>query len=200
MSGVYIMVENGVCMENVTVKNIRSLTVCGLFAALITAGAYITIPIPYVPITLQTFFVMMAGLLLGKKLGGIAVTVYVVLGLIGLPVFAGGAGGIGYIMHPTFGYILGFIPAAYVTGFLSRQLASKGIAGSFFACFAGTIVIYLVGVPFLYLVKNFYLGVSMSLISALKYGFLLTLPGDIIKCALACAASRKILPAIGDRG
>jgi biotin transport system substrate-specific component len=179
-------------------SRVRPLALCGLFAALITAGAYITVPIPYVPISLQTFFVLMAGLLLGEKLGAAAAAAYLALGLLGLPVFTGG-GGIGYIVHPTFGYILGFVPAAYTAGLLSRKLARGGFWGVFSACIVSSLVIYLVGVPFLYLIRNFYLGSSMPLATALKLGFFVTLPGDILKCLLAAGASIRVLRAVDVR-
>ena len=84
-----------------------------LFVALMIAGVYIRIPIPVMPLTFQTVFAVLAGLLLGSKKGMIAMIVYAVLGLIGLPVFSDG-GGFYYVIKPSFGYIIGFIlTAAY---------------------------------------------------------------------------------------
>ena len=100
----------------------RNLMMCALFAALIAAGAFIKIPIPVVPFTLQLLFTMLAGLLLGGKLGAISVGVYILMGLIGLPVFVEG-GGIAYIFKPTFGYLIGFAAASYVTGCIAHQAA-----------------------------------------------------------------------------
>lgn len=98
-----------------TGQKTRSMILCALFAALIAAGAFLRIPIPVVPFTLQYLFTMLAGLLLGPRLGATAVGVYIVLGLAGLPVFTQG-GGPGYIFQPTFGYIIGFALGAYLTG------------------------------------------------------------------------------------
>ena len=98
-----------------TGQKTRSMILCALFAALIAAGAFLRIPIPVVPFTLQYLFTMLAGLLLGPRLGATAVGVYIVLGLAGLPVFTQG-GGPGYIFQPSFGYIIGFAVAAYVNG------------------------------------------------------------------------------------
>ena len=80
----------------------KSLIYCGLFTALIAVGAFIKIPVPVVPFTLQYLFTMMAGLLLGPKLGALSVTFYMLLGLAGLPIFSEG-GGIWYIFKPSFG-------------------------------------------------------------------------------------------------
>ena len=91
------------------------LAMCGLFVALVVIGAYIKIMIPIGPFavtfSLQFLFSLMAGLLMGPKKGGIALAVYLILGLIGLPVFAHG-GGLGYILRPTFGFLIGFLGAA----------------------------------------------------------------------------------------
>lgn len=81
----------------------RSLVYCALFTALIAVGAFIKIPIPVVPFTLQYLFTMLAGILLGS----LSVLAYMILGLIGLPIFSEG-GGIGYVFKPSFGYIIGF--------------------------------------------------------------------------------------------
>ena len=79
-----------------------------LFAALIAVGAFIRVPVPLVPFTMQTFFVILAGMLLSKKLGAASALVYLAVGLIGIPVFTQG-GGIGYVLKPSFGYLIGFI-------------------------------------------------------------------------------------------
>ena len=102
---------------------------CGLFTALIAVGAFIKIPIPVVPFTLQYLFTMMAGLLLGPKLGAMAVTFYMLLGLIGLPIFAEG-GGLWYIFKPSFGYIIGFIVGTFVTGYIAEHMKKKNVGNS----------------------------------------------------------------------
>ena len=89
------------------------ICMCAIFAALIAIGAFIRIPIPYINVTLQVFFVALAGMLLGGKFGALSVVVYIMLGLIGIPIFTEG-GGFFYILKPTFGYMIGFIIGAYV--------------------------------------------------------------------------------------
>ena len=84
----------------------KDLVLCAMFVALIAVGAFIKVPVPVVPFTLQLLFTMLAGLLLGPANGALAVVVYIVLGLVGLPIFTQG-GGPGYIFQPSFGYIIG---------------------------------------------------------------------------------------------
>ena len=100
----------------------QDMVLCGVFTTLIAVGAFIKVPVPVVPFTLQFLFTMMAGLLLGGRKGALSVGVYILLGLVGLPVFAEG-GGFWYILKPSFGYLLGFMLAAYVTGTMVEKEA-----------------------------------------------------------------------------
>ena len=93
----------------------RELVLCALFVALITVGTFVRIPVGADVYTLQFLFTLLAGLLLGERLGALAVLVYIALGLLGVPVFASG-GGPSYVLQPTFGFMLGFLPGAYLTG------------------------------------------------------------------------------------
>nr|MBP8866449.1 biotin transporter BioY [Acetobacterium sp.] len=124
--------------------NIRMLVLCGLFSALIVVGAMIKVPLPGIPFTLQTLFVILAGLLLGSRGGLIAVLVYIFLGLAGLPVFSGG-GGLMYVLKPSFGYIVGFALGAFVTGWLAEKNTENGTVPMVIAALAGTAVIYALG-------------------------------------------------------
>ncbi|MFQ5769363.1 MAG: biotin transporter BioY, partial [bacterium] len=116
-----------------------------LFAALTAAGAFIKIPLPYVPITLQTFFVLLAGLVLGPKFGALSQIIYLAVGLLGVPIFAHG-GGPGYILQPTFGYLLGYPIAAFVIGLLTKRkkisakLNSRTFMQFCLSSFVGTII------------------------------------------------------------
>ena len=91
--------------------NVRNLSLMALFAALTAVGAFITIPVPPVPFSLQIFFAILAGALLGSRQGAMSIVIYLLLGLCGLPVFTKGAG-LSYLLQPTFGYLLGFVPFA----------------------------------------------------------------------------------------
>lgn len=157
----------------------RNMILVALFTALSAVGAFIKIPLPYVPITLQTIFAFMAGLILGKKLGALSQIVYVGLGLIGIPVFTEG-GGPGYILKPSFGYLIGFIVAAYVIGWIIEK-KKVNFFNTILASSTGILVTYIIGVPYLYLVLNKIMEVDISFMGAVKTGMLAFLPGDILK-------------------
>lgn len=111
----------------------REMAQIGLFTALIAAGAYIKINIPVQPFpmhfTMQFLFVLLAGFLLGARRGAICVGIYLAVGLSGIPVFAAG-GGPAYLIRPTFGFLLGFVFAAWITGKLSSFARSRYCLGS----------------------------------------------------------------------
>ena len=100
-------------MNPIAKSRTYKMILVALFAALIAVGAFIRVPVPLVPFTMQTFFVVLAGMLLGKKLGAASALVYLAIGLIGIPVFTQG-GGIGYVLKPSFGDMIGFIVAGYI--------------------------------------------------------------------------------------
>ena len=97
------------------------MALCSLFTALIAIGAFLQIPLPnFDYFTLQFFFVLMAGMLLGARLGALSAALYVLIGLLGIPVFAAG-GGISYVLRPSFGFLLGFIVTAFCSGWIMQQ-------------------------------------------------------------------------------
>ncbi|HCD71273.1 MAG TPA: BioY family transporter, partial [Thermovirga lienii] len=83
----------------------KTMVLAAMFAVLTTVGAYIRVPMPVVPFTLQTAFVLLAGVLLGSRIGALSQVLYIIIGLLGLPVFAGGAGGLQTVFRPTFGFL-----------------------------------------------------------------------------------------------
>lgn len=163
--------------------NNRKTILTALFGALIIVGAYLRFPLPPVPITLQTMFVLLAAMLGGKRIGLSATAIYLLLGAIGLPVFTAG-GGIGILLGPTGGYLLALLPAALLTGIGSdlgsRSKTKAGYrAGCVIGGLAGTVSIYLIGVPFL----KYNLGMDWA--TAVKSGMLPFLVGDTVKLAVA---------------
>ena len=125
------------------------LVLSALFAALIVVGSYIAIPFVPVPLVLANFFALLAGLLLGPVYGGLAVLLYLVLGALGLPVFAGGSGGFGHFASPTGGFLLGYLLEAVAAGFVARGMkqAKPGVARLCLASLAGLVVLYAIGLP-----------------------------------------------------
>ena len=168
-------------------QQLKRMVYAALMAALTAAGAYIAIPVGPVPIVLQNLFIMLAGLLLGGRWGLISVAVYLLAGAVGLPVFAGGTGGIGKFVGPTGGYLLGFAAAAYLIGIISESGRGR-VAIDVIAMVAGTVIIYAFGVSWLKVVTG------MSFSKALTVGMLPFLIGDFLKIAAAIPIARALRP------
>ena len=173
----------------------RELVLTALFAALTTVGAYLRIPTPWSAFTLQVFFVFMAGALLGPKYGMLSQLVYVALGLIGIPVFTGG-GGPAYVLQPTFGFLLSYIPSAALVGWLCSRTEAPGFGRIVLSCLAGLGVIYLIGLPYMALIVNLYLGREMRLWDVLWGGMIIFLPYDAVKILLTGILAKALIPTI----
>lgn len=171
----------------------KEITLISLFVALITIGSKITIPSPIVPFTLQWMFVGLSGMLLGSRLGPISVIVYIILGLMGLPVFTKG-GGLSYIFTPTFGYLLGFIAASYIIGKAVEGMGNEIKFWRVLVAMAGALfVLYGIGVSYMYIVANLYLGKAMSLTNAIWYGAALFIPTDMLSATLCSVLGVRIV-------
>jgi biotin transport system substrate-specific component len=125
----------------------RELAVAALFTALLSVSAYIAIPIGAVPFTLQVFVVLLAGMVLGPRLGALSVVAYLVLGLVA-PVYSGGTSGLGVLFGPTGGYLFGFIAAAVVTGVIAGRPDAR-LPRLLTAGLVGLAPIYVLGVTWL---------------------------------------------------
>lgn len=141
--------EKVVAVREDVVKSVAQKVLMATFLAVFTAGmAQIAIRLPFtpVPITLQTLAVIISGMVLGSRWGALSQLEYVALGLSGVPVFAGGKAGLGHLLGPTGGYLIGFIGAAFAAGLIVELWRGKGRAIKFFlAGIAGIIVVYLMG-------------------------------------------------------
>jgi biotin transport system substrate-specific component len=166
--------------------SIRGMIYASMFGALTAIGAWIIIPFPLVPITLQTLFLSLAAALLGGYLGALSQIIYICLGIIGLPVFSGGKAGFGVLMGPTGGYLVGFILGAYITGKLIELREKPGLAWMTGSMFAGLAVIYALGIVQLMMVAQ------LSLEKAIAVGFLPIIPGEFIKMPAAAYITLKI--------
>ena len=172
---------------------VRMLALTALFAALTAIGAWLRIPTPWSAFTLQVLFVFLAGALLGPGYGALSQTVYIALGLIGIPVFISG-GGPSYVLQPTFGFLLSYIPAAAVVGALCRRREQPGFWSVALACLAGLGVIYAIGLPYMALILNVYMGRGMTLWEILWSGMILFLPYDAVKIVLTAFLARTLIP------
>lgn len=173
----------------------RDLVLVALFAAIIVAlGLLPPVPVPFipVPITAQSLGVMLAGAILGAKRGTLAVGLVILLVAVGLPVLSGGRGGLAVFTGPTVGYLIGWLPAAFIIGFISERFVKNEqsgfaqIAGFFIAAVIGGIVaLYLCGTIGLVLMKN--LPFFPTLIGSLSF-----VPGDLVKAGIAALAARAV--------
>ncbi len=180
--------------------SLRTMLFAAMFAALTAVGAFIKFPIPPypVPMTLQTAFVYLAGLLLPPSAAFFSQLIYVLIGMIGIPVFANG-GGIGYIFDPTFGYLLAFIAAAPLLSKTASLTLYRGKKMSFIL--GGFLIILLVqlcGVGYMALISSAYLAKPLALSRAV-YLVYIFLPLDLLKLMLASllgAQLRKRAPSL----
>jgi biotin transport system substrate-specific component len=168
-------------------SDLQMMVYASLLAALTAVGAYISIPIGPVPIVLQSLFILLAGLLLGSVWGAVSVGVYLIAGLFGLPVFAGGTGGIGRFLGPTGGYLIGFLPAVYITGLISGKSKNR-VSIDVLAMICGSLIIYAFGISWLKIVTG------MGFNKAVAVGMIPFLPGDALKIAAAAFISRSVKP------
>jgi len=165
---------------------LRDVILILLGALFVAALAQVEIPLPFtpVPITGQTFGVLLVGAALGSKRGASSLATYLTLGMIGLPFFAGGAHGLDIVLGATGGYLIGFVIAAYVIGLLAERGLERSVRTSILPFLAGTVIIYLCGVTWLAVVLG-------SLSKALAAGLIPFLIGDAIKLV----AAALVLPA-----
>ena len=177
---------------------------CGLFTALMAAGAFIKIVLPLgvfeVTISLQIFFAVMAGLILGPRMGTLSVLAYIVIGLTGIPVFAHG-GGPAYIMRPTFGFITGFALAALIAGYVSDKTGRHDFRTYAAAAVAGELIYYAAGLIYFYIMFNYVLtgGMHIGIRELMVVWCLSTIVPDTVICVFAAAVAPKIRQAAACR-
>ena len=162
--------------KNSLLFNLISI-ITGSFFIAISAQVAIYLPFSPVPVTAQTFAVLLTGVLLGSKRGSLAVLLYLFEGFYGLPVFASGNSGFIYLAGPTGGYLLGFLPAAYICGLLAEYGWDRHFLTALLVVFLGNIIIYICGILWL---SRFITGDKLLLL-----GFFPFMPGEIIKMVLA---------------
>ena len=174
----------------------RDLVLAALFAAIIVAlGLLPPISLGFipVPITAQSLGVMMAGVVLGARRGAIAVLIVLVLVAIGLPVLSGGRGGLATFAGPTAGFLVGWVFAAFATGYLSERLVNSQQSGlvqtvSFFlaAMIGGIVVLYAFGIAYLAIAAK--IGLSQAFVGSMAF-----IPGDVVKAFVAALVGRAVM-------
>lgn len=154
---------------------INKMIKAALMTALTAVGAYLIIPLPFspVPITLQTFFVLLSGRLLGKKYGPLSQIVYLILGAAGLPIFSGGRGGLGVLAGPTGGFLISFAAAAWIA-----SIKTESKKKNFFIYLAALACIYLVGSTYFIFVTG------TPALAAINMTVIPFIPGDLFKVAV----------------
>lgn len=167
-------------------KQTRFMILAALFAVLTALGTLLRVPMPVSSFTLQTFFCAMAGALLGSRWGAVSQIVYLLLGLVGLPVFISG-GGFGAFLTPTGGFLIGLVPMAWIAGKIKDPLR---------ACLLGLGALYAIGLPYMHLIITVYLQRSWSIWQSIVYGMVIFLPWDVLKMAVAAWLCKKIRPRI----
>lgn len=170
-----------------------NLAASALFAALISAGALFSIPLPppLPPVSPAVFFVLLSGLILGPAGAGASAGVYLLLGSLGLPVFANGAGGLGHFLGPTGGFLLGYLAAAVTTGVLADR-KTWGAGRAFLAAGAGVLALYALGLPWMRRV----LAAKVATLGAAAVLMAPYFIGDLVKAAAAALLLRALKPVL----
>lgn len=178
--------------------SVKDIMYCGLFAALIAIGAFIKIMIPLgvfeVTFSLQFLFSMLAGFVLGRRKGFITVVAYLLIGLLGVPIFAHG-GGLFYLMKPTFGFLIGFAIAAYVCGAMTEKLKKITFPKLLLAAFVGEVGYYIAGAVYYYIMFNFVLSKgTIGVWKLLNVWVFSTFIPDFALCVIASLLAYRLMP------
>lgn len=160
-----------------------ALIVTGALTVALLAQA--SIPLPFVPITGQTLGVILVGAALGSRRGAAALATYAAMGLAGAPVFAEFSGGPGMVMQPSFGFILGFIPAAFFAGWMAERAWDRKIGLAFLGFVAASMFPFLIGVPYMAWVLNSLMGLGLDFQGIMAAGVYPFIAGGVVKAAIA---------------
>lgn len=160
------------------------------FAIMTAIGAKLMFPLPFtpVPITLQTFFVLVSGVVLGRKFGMMSQLLYLLLGIMGFLQFAGGKTGVDVLLGATGGYLLGFVVASYLVGMIADTTHNRDVPSFMLALLFATLIVYVFGIA------GLMLALGIDLFNAMLLGFFPFLPGDLLKVLMALAIAKILLP------
>ncbi len=190
--------HNALCVWYTLAMTTKRIVRISYFTMLTVIGGLIRLPLPFTPIrfTLQSLFVAAAGLVLGGKDGAVSQIAYMLLGLMGLPVFSEG-GGIDYVLRPSFGYIPGFVLQAFLTGHLVSKQKTLSSGKLFLCALAGVLAGYTVGIAYQVAIVAFYIGNGMAAAIAGVPSVLVMLVKDVVLIYLLCLLYPRIRSLIG---
>jgi len=172
----------------------KDITLVGLLVAILIVCSQIAIPIGPVPITLQTFAVMLIGMIVKPKHAFYTTLLYLIIGVFGLPVFAGGLGGLQAVLSPSFGFVIGFIPASLLQSYYLERNLLNGNKELIIAAAINYIVSYLIGMTYMFFILNVYLHSAFSIPQILMIGLVPFIPGDLLKNILAITVGKRLRP------
>jgi len=171
----------------------REIALAAMFTAImcvLTIMVRIFQPVMVLPFSLQPLVMLLAAYLLSPRAAFLSMLAYLLLGLIGLPVFSSPPyGGPAYILVPSFGFLLGFPPAAWIQ---SRLIKKATMTNFILAGLVGIIIYYIIGLPYMYLILNFYLKNSIDILKVIQIGFIPFITLDLAKMAVAALLARKL--------
>ncbi len=173
-------------------KNVYDVSLMAMVLTLLIISSKIVFPISFIPLTLQTLIVFLIPLLFGIKKSCFIFLSYIILGLIGLPIFSNG-GGLNYIYQPSFGFIIGFLVISFPIGMIKKE-TKLWIA--YLLIFIGITIFYIIGLTYMTIILNYYLKLNKDFISILKIGFLPFILKDILSIIIAKIIAFRIQPII----
>ncbi len=172
----------------------KDLTLTAILLALLIVLSQLAVPIGPVPITLQTLAVLLIGYFLSPRSAALATFTYLIGGLVGLPIFSNFQGGFQSVLLPSFGFILSFIPASFFQAMYLRKRDSSKIKNLVIAGIINFATTYLIGLTYMAVILNVYLGSNLTFTGILMAGFLPFIPGDLLKLLLGIFLAKRLLP------
>ena len=196
------MINKSTLDKNIKLQKRKSrtlrLVLIAIFVALIAVGAFIKFPIGIVPVSMQCAMCVLCALILGAKDGVATIAIYLIMGLVGIPIFTAG-GGFTYVLQPTFGYLLGYIVAVPVGAIVARGVhntARPKLWRLLLGALTVLAILYTFGVFYMYLMLNYYLGSAIDMSKAWLTGAAVFLPTDCMWCIVASLIAYKVVPLV----
>lgn len=174
----------------------KDITLTAIMLTILIVCSQIALPIGPVPITLQTLAVLMIGYSLSSKQAVLATSLYLIMGLAGLPIFSAFSGGPQSILMPSFGFIIGFIPSSYIQAKYLEKHSYLEIKQLIISGILNFSITYIIGLSYMAVILNIYLNSQMNFVQILMAGLIPFIPGDLIKLAVAVLLAKRILPVI----